>query len=321
MVALHKDNEIYHIPNDLNKQSTLLNKFYHEKFIDLFKSNGIDYKLINYESYDGEFYIGRFAHALQDKELHSKCFDELYKHYGEKMWPNKSAYYYYDDKVRQYDLLKKFNIETPSIICNNFDELLQNISVGKVFKSTYGAGSESVSYIWENKQIDKLEDYINRSYNNEDFFPCMVQDYIDVEYEYSIFISDNQLFGAKQKPNKKYSEPLAFPHPENNNDKHWLSRNKKLEIKDIDPDDLSNDFIQKLITIQKELNTPNIKFDIMDNKVLEFSYMYGGVFPITYKTTHNYYDLKEKECKEKPISFYEWAYKQETSVLKHLGII
>ena len=78
MVALHKDNEIYHIPNDLNKQSTLLNKFYHEKFIDLFKSNGIDYKLINYESYDGEFYIGRFAHALQDKELHSKCFDELY---------------------------------------------------------------------------------------------------------------------------------------------------------------------------------------------------------------------------------------------------
>ena len=182
MVALHKDNEIYHIPNDLNKQSTLLNKFYHEKFIDLFKSNGIDYKLINYESYDGEFYIGRFAHALQDKELHSKCFDELYKHYGEKMWPNKSAYYYYDDKVRQYDLLKKFNIETPSIICKNFDELLQNISVGKVFKSTYGAGSESVSYIWENKQIDKLEDYINRSYNNEDFFPCMVQDYIDVEY-------------------------------------------------------------------------------------------------------------------------------------------
>ena len=47
MVALHKDNEIYHIPNDLNKQSTLLNKFYYEKFIDLFKSNGIDYKLIN----------------------------------------------------------------------------------------------------------------------------------------------------------------------------------------------------------------------------------------------------------------------------------
>ena len=181
IVALHKDNEIYHIPNDLNKQSTLLNKFYYEKFIDLFKSNGIDYKLINYESYDGEFYIGRFAHALQDKELHSKCFDELYKHYGEKMWPNKSAYYYYDDKVRQYDLLKKFNIETPSIICKNFDELLQNISVGKVFKSTYGAGSESVSYIWENKQIDKLEDYINRSYNNKDFFPCMVQDYIDVE--------------------------------------------------------------------------------------------------------------------------------------------
>ena len=45
MVALHKDNEIYHIPNDLNKQSTLLNKFYYKKFIDLFESKNISYTI------------------------------------------------------------------------------------------------------------------------------------------------------------------------------------------------------------------------------------------------------------------------------------
>tara|TARA_R100000005_G_C4829810_1_gene106787 strand:- start:60 stop:509 length:450 start_codon:yes stop_codon:yes gene_type:complete len=149
----------------------------------------------------------------------------------------------------------------------------------------------------------------------------MVQDYIDVECEYTILICDNQLFGVKEKPNKQYSEPLAFPHSENNNDKHWVNRNTNLEMRDIEPDDLSNELIQKLITIKKELNTPNIKFDIMDNKVLEFSYLYGNGFPITYKTRHNYYDLLDGKWKEKPISFHEWTYKQETSVLKHLGIL
>ena len=83
MVALHKDNSIYHIPDGLNKQQNTLNKFYCEKFEDLFKSKNISYKLIDYENYDGEFYIGRFAHALPDKKLHSKCFDKLYNHYGE----------------------------------------------------------------------------------------------------------------------------------------------------------------------------------------------------------------------------------------------
>jgi len=59
----------------------------------------------------------------------------------------------------------------------------------------------------------------------------------------------------------------------------------------------------------------------MDNKVLEFSYIYGTSFPLANKMKHNYYDLDKKKWKEKPISFHEWAYKQQTSVLKHLGII
>ena len=321
MIVLHRDNEIYQIPTDLNKQSTLLHKFYHKKFIDLFESKNISYKLIDYENYDGEFYIGRFAHALQDKKVHSLCFDKLYNHYGEKMWPNKKSYYYYDDKVKQYELLKKYNIHHSSVTCTNMKGLLENISVGKVVKSTYGAGSESTFYVWKSEHLKDIEKFVSQCYNHEDFFPCQIQDYIDVEYEYQIFISDNQLYGVKQKLNKKFDHPLSFPHPTNTNKNHWVGRNQKLIIEDLEQDDLDVEFINKLIDIKKYLNTPNIKFDIIDNKVLEFTYLYGSTFPITYKTKHNYYDLLDGKWKEKPISLNEWAYKQETSVLKHLGII
>ena len=93
------------------------------------------------------------------------------------------------------------------------------------------------------------------------------------------------------------------------------------KVEDVEKDYLDIEFLQKLIDIKKQLNTPNIKFDIIDNKVLEFSYMYGATFPITNKVKHNYYDLIEKKWKEKPISINEWVYKQQISVLKHFGII
>jgi hypothetical protein len=321
MVILHKDHGVYQIPDNLTKQTTLLNKFYYLKFEKILKSKNIPYKLGYYENYEGDYYIGRFAHAIPDKELHSEYFDELYEYYGENMWPNKKAYYYYDDKVRQYELLEKYGIQVPSVICNDLDELLKNVTLGTVIKSTYGAGSESTFYVWAKEHLDNMEEYISQCYNSENFFPCQVQEYIDVEYEYQIFISDNELYGMKQKQNKSFDNPVSFPHSKNFYNEHWVSRGEKPEIEDVEKDDLDIEFLQKLINIKKQLNTPNIKFDIIDNKVLEFSYMYGATFPITNKVKHNYYDLIEKKWKEKPISINEWVYKQQISVLKHFGII
>ena len=45
MVILHRDNSVYQIPDDLNKQTTLLNKFYYLKFEKILKSKNIPYKL------------------------------------------------------------------------------------------------------------------------------------------------------------------------------------------------------------------------------------------------------------------------------------
>jgi hypothetical protein len=71
--------------------------------------------------------------------------------------------------------------------------------------------------------------------------------------------------------------------------------------------------------IKTELNTPNLKFDIINEKVIEFTYMYGELLPETYK--YMYFDMNTKSFEEKVVSVNDFAYKQSNSVLKHLGII
>ena len=127
MVIVHRDHGVYGLDETVQTHTKILSGFYHLKFEKLLKSNNIPYKLVDYENYDGDYFVGRFAHAHSDTELHSKYFDKLYDYYGEKMWPNQKAYYYYDDKVRQYELLKKYGIHVPSVTCNDLDELLKNV--------------------------------------------------------------------------------------------------------------------------------------------------------------------------------------------------
>jgi hypothetical protein len=323
MVILHKDHGVYQIPDDLNKQTTLLNKFYYLKFEHLLKSKNIPYKLVDYENYDGDYYIGRFGHALPDKELHSKCFDKLYNHYGENMWPNKKAYYYYDDKVRQYELLEKYGIQVPSITCNNLDELLKNVTLGTVIKSTYGAGAESVLYVWKKEHLDNVEEYISKCYNSKNFFPCQVQEYIDVESVLQIYITENKVCVIKVKLSNQYESPLSFPHELEFRDTHWTTRGARtpIEREILKENDLDIEFVKKLCDIKRELNTPNMKFDVMDNKVLEFTYLYGQVLPTISLLTYDYYDIDTGKYESEILSVNDMAYKQQTSVLKHLGII
>ena len=323
MVILHRDNSVYQIPDDLNKQTTLLNKFYYLKFEHLLKSKNIPYKLVDYENYDGDYFVGRFAHNLDDKELHSKCFDNLYDFYGENMWPNKNAYYYYDDKVRQYELLEKYGIHVPSVICNDLDELLKNVTLGSVIKSTYGAGSESTFYIWEKEHLDQIEEYISECYNSENFFPCQIQEYIDVEYEYKIIITHSEVYGVKNKLLKKWDSPNRFPFEFG--DEHWASRavreknGNQLASTTITSDEFNLELVESIIDIQKELNTPNLKFDLLDNKVTEFSCIYGEVPMTSWK--YNSFNLDSKSFEERVVSLNEFSDKQPNSVLKHLGII
>ena len=322
MVIVHTDNTVYSIDEDSPETSKKLQQFYHLKFEKLLKSNNIPYKLVDYENYDGDYFVGRFAHALPDKELHSKYFDKLYDHYGENMWPNKKAYYYYDDKVRQYELLEKYGIHIPSVTCNNLDELLKNVTLGTVIKSTYGAGSESIFYMWEKEHLDHIEEYISNCYNKS-FFPCQIQEYIDVEYEYKMVITNDEIYGCKQKLLKEWDHPNDFPF--NYGDEHWALRVTKedsgnqLGVESLSLEEFDMDLLESIMNIQKELNIPNIKFDFLGNKATEFTYMYGEILISSWK--YNSFNLDSKSFEEKVVSINDFINKQPNSVLKHLGII
>ena len=318
MVIVHKDHKVYSLDETVQTYKKILQGFYHSKFEKTLKSNNIPYIITDYEDYDedlvGDYFVGRFAHALPDKELHSKCFDNLYNHYGEKMWPNKEAYYYYDDKVRQYELLERYGIHVPSIICNDLDELLKNVTLGTVIKSTYGAGSDSTFYVWKKEHLDNVEEYISHCYNSGNFFPCQIQEYIDVEYEYKIAITNDEVYGIKQKLDKEWDYPNDFPF--NYGDEHWATR-KGNKIESLNESEFG--LLDTIIDIKTELNIPNLKFDIINEKVIEFTYIYGGMLPET--SRYMYFDINTKSFEEKVVSVNDFAYKQPNSVLKHLGLV
>ena len=87
------------------------------------------------------------------------------------------------------------------------------------------------------------------------------------------------------------------------------------------------DFIEFVVDIKSELNTPNLKFDIVNGKVFEFSYLYNDTMQITDLVKQNNYlsyDLKSNSFininyDSKGLS--HWNYLQTKSILRHLGII
>ena len=82
--------------------------------------------------------------------------------------------------------------------------------------------------------------------------------------------------------------------------------------------------IQFILNIKNELNTPNLKFDMINGKVFEFSYLYSDTMSMIPKANNLYtvYNSEFNSFGERErgnISY--WKRLQTKSVLKHLGII
>ena len=84
-------------------------------------------------------------------------------------------------------------------------------------------------------------------------------------------------------------------------------------------DEFNLELVESMIDIQKELNTPNLKFDFLGNMATEFTYMYGEIQMTSWK--YNSFNLDSNSFEERVVSLNEFANKQPNSVLKHLGII
>jgi hypothetical protein len=177
--------------------------------------------------------------------------------------------------------------------------------------------------VWKKEHLDNVEEYISHCYNSGNFFPCQVQEYISTEYEKKIVITNDEIYGIKQKLDIGWDNPNDFPF--NLGDEHWAERvvqentgNQILNLSLI-PDEFDSKVLESIMGIKRELNTPNLKFDILDNKVLEFTYIYGELQITDWK--YYSFDLESKSFDKKVVSFNDFAYKQSNSVLKHLGII
>lgn len=338
MIILHKDNPIYQVSNDYmerfvgtdrdNKYTwNHIGGFYYKKFEHLFKSLNLDYKLAYYEDYpniEGEYFFGRFAHAPIDKEQHEKYYYELEKRF-DNIWPDKLNYNLYDDKVKQYQFLESlgYSDRVEYQCVNTLEELYHSVDVGKVVKSTYGAGSGNVFLITEKKycEYNELIDLIKQAEVGDikEFFPAIVQPMWKGKW-YKLHITNEYAYCKLYDYEHDFSHPLNFGigHPALDWTKRtwWMQQGNYV---------MSKDELKKiplffdLLDIKKKLNTPNVVFDIIEDKILEFSTIYTE--PIPAKDTYGRYNINSNLFEEVDEDMEEISYYQTTSVLKEFNLI
>ncbi len=318
MVIIHKDTH-YKISDNSDRVVQDLHGWYHPKFIELCKQYNIDYQLTEYEGY-GDIFLGRFAQDKDDTEQHSKVYPKLVEYHGENIWPNQTTYDYFENKIKQFELIDE-KYRPDAITCNNFEELLDNIKVGKIVKSSKGAGAESTFYLYDKQFLQKeiLEQLVGESLpNGDNFFPCFVMEYIDVEFEHRIVITEDEIYGCRVRQFKEWDSPTNFPHNINYLETEWYKRPQPNMI-GLEEKEFDKGLLREIVRIKKELNTPNLKFDILDNKILEFSYVYGELFPM--RSNYISYDYHNDTFNEKKTIISEFANKQQKSILKHFNLI
>ena len=127
MIVLHKDHPVYNLPDEpigTGRYHHNLGDKYYLKFKEHFDKNNLDYRLTYYEDYpnvDGEYFIGRFAHAKEDRELHSKVYYELEKRF-DNIWPNKLTYLY---QCLLYMLVVRLNLKIGNgVVCIKLNLIL-----------------------------------------------------------------------------------------------------------------------------------------------------------------------------------------------------
>ena len=283
---------------------------YYIYFCRILKSKNIKYKLIDahdrdfvnsLDIKDDDVLIARFAHDEEDKIKTLKVFPTLTKKF-KTMFPSKESYYYYDDKLRQYEFMLENDLpclETHYVGSKEEIEKL-NINFPIVTKKTWGAGAEQVNYF---ETLDSVvDDETTRSWTEESIYPCLIQEYQDVDYDYRLMMFDNKLHGYKRLHHWKTKNKNNFPYGTEENLredvlKYRFSQFKKFEIipdftekeiKDMLP------LVYKLLNIQrKELNTRYMSWDVLKINgkyiVLEFSVVSQLAI------TKMYYDFNIKE--------------------------
>jgi hypothetical protein len=259
---------------------------------------------------DDDVLIARFAHDKEDLIKTQKVFPTLTKKF-KTMFPSEESYYYYDDKLKQYEFMVENDIpclETHYVASKEEIEKL-NMNFPIVAKKTWGAGAEQINYF---ETLDSVvDDETTRSWTQDSIYPCLVQEYEDVNYDLRINIVGERVFSFKRIHQWKTKNKDNFPYgmPETPREKVLKYRHSPYivpEQKICNDSELLDlvDLATKLQKIQEtKLNTKHMSWDIVNGKVLEFGYI------STLCLVGRHYDLsKNKIC----------DFKNNLNSIKHL---
>tara|TARA_R100000005_G_C4952721_1_gene172500 strand:+ start:93 stop:1040 length:948 start_codon:yes stop_codon:yes gene_type:complete len=262
---------------------------------------------------DDDVLIARFAHDKEDKIKTLKVFPTLIEKF-KTMYPSPESYYYYDDKLKQYEFMIENDIpclETHYVVSKEEIEKL-NINFPIVTKKTWGAGSEQVNYFETLESV--VDDETTRNWTEESIYPCLVQEYEDTTYDIRVVIIGKKVFAHKRIHHWKTRNKNNFPYgmPENPREKILKYRYPPYQDPQLNRCNDSEvlglvELITKLHTLQEtKLNTKHMSWDIVNGKVLEFSYT------STMGMVGRHYDLSKKKICD---------FKTDLNFTKHLECI
>ena len=291
------------------------------------KYKNINYEIVNlhYEDNINDLQIGnddwcicRFAHYKEDFELSKRVYPLLYEKFKGRIWPNKTEWYYYNDKQRQLEFFRENNIPHPiSHYSYGRDDFLEwkeknNLEYSIVVKKSQGAGSEEVRLINHWREIDDMvSSPIDTSWKSGQF---ITQQYIDVNYDIRIIIFGDKILFSKRIHHWKTDEKKRFPYG-------WKYGDKDSRLDGIG---LTYDEIEKLKHIgiylkeitDKHLKSKIMSWDIIDEnnefKVCEFSYCFEHEF----LENSFYYDMKEKKIIKMKNKLKDNAFYTQNEILK-----
>ncbi len=320
-------------------KDTLYSRPWNKKFKWLLdkKYKNIKYEIINFhfENNINDLQIGnddycicRFTHVEEDFELSKRVYPLLYEKFNGRIWPNKTEWYYYNDKQRQLEFFEKNNIPHPISLYSygreDFTKWVKEntLEYPIVVKKSQGAGSEEVNlvyekeYSWYDEYRDVTNTFVDTDWDEIDF-PVIAQQYIDITHDIRISIYGDKILFGKRIHHWKEDEKKRFPYG-------WYWGNTDSRFDGIS---LTYDEIEKIKHIGiylKEITDKHLKSKIMswdiineenDFKVLEFSMG----FETTFIDNLFYYDIKEKKIlkiknKKKYNAFYTYE-----ELLKTIG--
>jgi hypothetical protein len=301
------------------------------------KYKNIDYEIINlhYEQNINDLQIGkddwcicRFGHYEEDFELSKRVYPLLYKKFEGRIWPNKTEWYYYNDKQRQLEFFRKNNIPHPiSHYSYGRDDFLKwveenNLEYPIVVKKSQGAGSEEVNLVYEKEyswfdDVNRKEKFFNETDWDEIDFPVISQQYIDVNHDIRISIFGDKIFFGNRIHHWKEDEKKRFPYGWYYGDKDSIPDGFGLGITDIEKIKHIGIYLKEIT--DKHLKSKIMSWDIIDEnnefKVCEFSYCFEHLC----LENSFYYDIKEEKILKMKNKLKDNAFYTQEELLKTIG--